>query len=231
MLTRTPTAAPTRSALFSHTAEVMGYNLGMYVGEAAQGAVASAAEAFFISLRQPIRLIAYTAPASIRPAIAHIDGLLQTCGPEEAWRSAGLIEQHAFLLDLATASDLRRNHFYLVTWNSTPQTPHALWNTAGSRFLCPVQPTTLPRIFDGKWHAHFDHLAPRPDSLDQQYVAFYYAYNFTGHLGLESFHPLFQLPFGVVLTVDIDPLSPSTASRRTQNAYNSLTAQMMQHAK
>ena len=43
-----PPLAPSR--LVSHVAEVGGYNLGMYVGEAAQSAVAGAAEAATASL-------------------------------------------------------------------------------------------------------------------------------------------------------------------------------------
>ena len=227
-----PLRSMTYPSLVPHVAEVAGYNLGMYVGDTGQAAVARAAETFFIGLRQPMRILAWSTPATIEPALQNITGMMQECGPQETWRVVGLDEQFSFLTDLAQESDLRRNHFYLCTWANSPQTPQALWGTASSRLLCSVRPQpTLPQIFAGHWHAAFDHLWPYPDSPDQSYVGFYYVYNFLGNWTLESLHPLFQQPFPVALVVDVDTLSSRSAGLRTQNAHNSLAAQMIQQAK
>src|SRR5262245_18036955 len=101
--------------LLPHVAEISGYNLGMYDGPTARAGVAQAAEAFFIGLRQPLRVLAWSTPATIEPALQHLATSMQACGPEETWRVSGLEEQYGFLQGLAAESDLRRNHFYFCT--------------------------------------------------------------------------------------------------------------------
>ena len=97
--------------LVPHIARLGGYNLGMYADEAGQEALARSAERLAISLRHPVRLLAWSTPASIAPALETLTDLLQLCPPDASWQAAGLEEQYAFLGALAAESDLRPNQF------------------------------------------------------------------------------------------------------------------------
>jgi hypothetical protein len=222
-------APSVRPALFAHVAQVQGYNMGMYADAAGQEALARSAERWAIHLRQPLRLLAWSTPASIAPALQTITDLLQACPPDAAWQAQQLEEQYSFLQALAGENDLRQNHFCLVTWTNSPQPPMAFWNTSATLLTCPVERLpTLPRIFAGHWHAEADHLRPYPDSPDQSYVGLYYVYNYQGNWTLDALHPLFQQPFPVAVALDIETLPAATANFKLHLAHNSLEAQVLQ---
>src|SRR5438477_6699486 len=142
------TTSATRPALFPHVAQARGYNMGMYADAGGQEALARSAERLAINLRQPLRLLAWSTPASIAPALQTITDLLQSCPSDATWQARHLEEQYSFLQALAGENDLRQNHFCLVTWTNSPQPPTAFWNTAGTFLTCPVERLPhLPRIF------------------------------------------------------------------------------------
>lgn len=227
-MTTLTTEPRTHLAQFAHLARILGYNMGMYADGGGQEALARSAERLAISLRHPLRLLAWSTPASIAPALQTITDLLQACPPEAGWQAEHLEEQYGFLQTLAGEADLRQNHFCAVTWTNSPQAPTAFWNTAGTFLTCPVEPIPqLPRIFAGHWHAEADHLRPYPDSPDQSYVGLYYVHNYQGHWSLDALHPLFQQPFPVAIALDIDTLPPATANFKIHLARNSLEAQII----
>jgi hypothetical protein len=230
MTTLTTTPRPP-VAQFAHVARLLGYNMGMYADANGQEALARSAERLAISLRFPLRLLAWSTPASIAPALQTIIDLLQTCPPEAGWQAEHLEEQYRFLQALAGENDLRQNHFCAVTWTHSPQPPVAFWNTAGTFLTCPVEHLAqLPAVFTGHWHAEATHLRPYPDSPDQSYVGLYYAHAYQGNWTLDALHPLFQQPFPLALAIDIDTLPPATANFKLHMARNSLEAQIVNPA-
>jgi hypothetical protein len=189
---------------------------------------------FFATQRYPCRMISVSTRftldeplATLRREIGALDTLAQELGAEAAaqlWRRRWL-KEYRRLLAYLSERHLRRIRHSLLIWPDVGSDPAALLGLASAAFGTTLAPAPLAPPLRGRYLEQRDHLAPeRPG---QPYAALLTSYDLRGIWDLGTLHTLLHLDGDIALAVDSTPIGQGVAALRTDAAFRTQQAQVL----
>lgn len=208
------------------------YNVFMYSFEEQVGLQTRFAQ-FFMSLRAPVRLIAYSRHFNVAAASDELTA--ETAATTEPWRAYVLDAYRRFLEQLVASIKLKSTQCFLIGWGKDTGEQDALANSARQVFtldeshniVAVVEEATLPMLFPHDMMEEADCLAPVREGEDAEYVALLLSRDMKGDV--DFFTPLLGIlaqQYSVAVAVDVETIPRERANTQLTMAYNRLTAQL-----
>jgi hypothetical protein len=181
---------------------------------------------FFATQRHPCRMISVSTRFTLDGPLGELQRQIAALEDDELsrWRGRWLKEYRRLLAFLGERH-LRRIRHTLLIWPDAGADPQAIAHLGAAALGTALTPAPFEPPLRGRYLERRDHLAPeRPG---QPYAALLTSYDLRGSWDLRTLHTLLRLDGDLALAVDSTPIGPGAAALRTDAAFRTQQAQVL----